>query len=188
MNARTVALVVLTLVAAASGWLAWQLRERAEVPPLVGPPRSDYALHDFEMVALDDAGEEAFSVTGPRLVRHPFLQTLTLDEPRLRFPDRAGGEWRAAAGAGWVAADGDELHLTDDVRVDGPFAPPQPQTALRTQSLRLYPDTDTVASDAVVTLTQAGSILRARGLRGDLAARRYDLLHDVEATYDPTRR
>ena len=53
--------LILFLVAAVTGWMVWQLRGRDEVPPLYGPPRSDYVLIDYELVALDETEKPKYN-------------------------------------------------------------------------------------------------------------------------------
>ena len=66
-------------IALATGWWAWQLQEKEAPPPFVGPPRSDYAVDQFELIAFDDAGAESFSLRGPRLARHPELGSFDVE-------------------------------------------------------------------------------------------------------------
>lgn len=176
---------LLLVVAAASGWLVWQL-QRGEAPaPLLGPPRSDYMLIDFEMVALDENGGESFRVNGPMLARHPHLGTLDVKEPRFRFPDSKGALWDASAGRAWVAQEGDELRLVDDVKFDGPPAADGGRIALRTPELTVLPKENEVRNESAVTLSGPGSILRGRGLRADLDARRFKL-SEAKGSYAPS--
>ena len=70
MNWRMTATVVLLLGAIATGWAL--LHQRAH--PSTGGPvagRSDYVLHDFELVALDDQGQESFTLHAPLLQETP---------------------------------------------------------------------------------------------------------------------
>ena len=80
--------LLLAALAAESGWLLWSLREPAPAEVLTGPPRSDYQLVDFSLVALDAEGRESFVATGPRLARHPFAGTIEVSEPVLTLPQR----------------------------------------------------------------------------------------------------
>lgn len=178
--------LLLLLVAAVTGGLVWQLQRSEEPPPLYGPPRSDYVLVDFELVSLDEAGGEAFRVNGPMLSRHPHLGTLDVAQPRFLFPDSNGKPWNARAARAWVAQRGDELRLTGEVEFDGP---PQPngRIELRTTELTVLPELNEVRSDAAVTVTGPGSILRGHGLRADLDARRFQL-SKVTGHYAPSTR
>jgi lipopolysaccharide export system protein LptC len=187
---RTVPLLpfaVLLLLAAASGWLLWQLREPPAPPALVGPPRSDYTLEEFELVALDADGRESFLARGPRLARHPFLGTLDIEQPRFVIPDRGGAPWTSRADRAWVSRDGTELRLLGAVELRGPAADPA-APRLVTERLNVYPREDRVDTEAAVTVTEPGSILRARGLRAELDARRVELLSEVRIRHEAPRR
>jgi lipopolysaccharide export system protein LptC len=180
--------VLLLLAASASGWLLWKLREPETGPPLYGPPRSDYVLLDFELMALDENGAESFRINGPMLARHPHLATLDVQQPRFLFPDADGKPWNARADQAWVSKDGDELRLDGAVAFDGPPDDADGRVALRTDSLTVLPEVDAVRTESIVTVTSPGSILRGRGLRADLKARRFELLAEVTARYAPPKR
>jgi lipopolysaccharide export system protein LptC len=180
--------LLLLLAVVASGWLLWQLREPDAGPPLYGPPRSDYVLMDFELMALDESGAESFRIHGPMLSRHPYLATLDVQQPRFLFPDADGNPWNARADQAWVAKDGDELRLTGDVAFDGPPDATGGHVALRTDTLTVLPEDDQVRTTSFVTVTAPGSILRGRGLRADLRTRRFELLAEVNARYAPSTR
>lgn len=179
--------LLLFLVAAVTGWMVWQLQRGETPPPLVGPPRSDYVLVDFELVSLDDKGGEAFRVNGPMLSRHPYLGTLDVEQPRLLFPDSDGKPWNARAARAWVSKRGDELHLRGSVEFDGPKNPDNARIELRTSELTVLPELNEVRSEAAVTVTGPGSILRGRGLRANLDARRFHL-SKVTGEYAPSTR
>lgn len=184
---RWLPVTLLALAALASGWLVYRLRQADTAPVLMGPPRSDYTLQDFSLVALDAQGHEAFSVRGPRLARHPHLGTLDISEPRLRFPDAHGGIWTTRADTAFVTADADRVRLSGDVLVEGPpdadSAPPR----LATEELDLFPEENRIVSAAAVTLTGPGSILRGRGLAADLDTRRFELAQP-EGRFETRRR
>lgn len=177
---------ILFLVATITGWMLWQLRERDEPPPLYGPPRSDYTLVEYELVALDEAGAESFRVNGPMLARHPFLGTLDVEQPRFLFPDSSGNPWNARAARAFVTAKGEEVRLSGGVEFDGPPENGR-RIELRTRQLTVLPKTRELVSDVAVTITGPGSILRGQSLRADLNARRFQL-SDVTGHYAPTSR
>lgn len=183
---RRVGAVLLFALAVATGWALWLLRDRPDPETLTGPPRSDYQLEQFELVALDANGKEAFSVTGPRLSRHPWIGSLTIAQPRLSFPDSDGGTWTGRADAAAVNAEADLLVLERNVLIEGP-RPPDPPLQLASERLEFLPDDNELRSELEVTVTGAGSILRGRGLRADLDARRFDLLADVRGRHEPQR-
>jgi lipopolysaccharide export system protein LptC len=184
---RWLAGALLFVVACASGWMVWQLRDGDEPEPLYGPPRSDYMLIDYEMVSLDDQGAESFRVSGPMLARHPHLGTLDAKEPRFLFPDADGGRWNARARDAWVSQRGDELRLDGAVEFDGPPDPQGGRIEVRTETLVVRPRENTMRNEVPVTISGPGSILRGRGLRGDMTARRFQL-SEVNGRYAPSTR
>lgn len=178
---------LLLVVAGATGWMVWQLRDADEPEPLYGPPRSDYMLIEYDLVSLDDSGAEAFRVSGPMLARHPHLGTLDAKSPRFLFPDSSGGRWNASADAAWVSERADELRLSGAVEFDGPPEPDGSRIEVRTEALTVRPRENTMSNEVPVTITSAGSILRGRALRADLDARRFQL-SEVNGRYAPSTR
>lgn len=179
MNARALLQAVLVLATLVSGWAVWRLRSQTPPPAFVGPPRADYSLDNYQMVALDPQGGESFYAQGPVLVRDPYTHTITLQEPRLRVPGADGGHWSARAKEGWVSPKGEELRLSKDVVLDGYSADGGRLARMETERLSLFPDGNQVRTDAPVTITRPNSILRGRGLDADLDTRRMRLLSEV---------
>ncbi|MCB1554871.1 MAG: LPS export ABC transporter periplasmic protein LptC [Xanthomonadales bacterium] len=171
-------------IALATGWWAWQLQEKEAPPPFVGPPRSDYAVDQFELIAFDDAGAESFSLRGPRLARHPELGSFDVEAPRIRVPDTDGKAWDGRADRAWISRDGELVKLRSRVDFRGPATAGFEPLRLRGDELDLMPKVRTATSEVAVTLTGPGSILRGRGLRADLNARRMELLNEVRGRYE----
>ena len=177
----------LAVFAALTGWLAWLQGRGGDFEEFVGPPRSDYVLSDFTLRAMGDDGKLAFTVESPRLARHPHLGTFEIDAPRFVILDGNGDAWDASAQRGWVRADGKELRLSESVAADRrPDADSAP-VSLRTERLTALLEEDKMTSDAPVTLTQPGLILRGVGLDADLKQNRFSLLADVKARYEKPR-
>lgn len=186
------ALLTLVLLAAAvvSGWSI--LTHRAP-EPVRGPAsgRSDYQLYDFQVVVLDEQGEEAFTVRAPHLARQPGDESMDLAEPVFLFPPSAGNagsatRWEMRSREAWVSPEGDEVRLVGDVRAEGAGDDGTP-TLLRTERLDVFPRDDRASTDLPVRIDRASSILRGRGLQVDLATKHYVLLSDVETRYVPNR-
>lgn len=181
---QSTAIVLLALVAAVTGWWAWNLSEQEGPPPLVGPPRSDYSVEEFELIAFDEQGAEAFSMRGPRLARHPHLGHIEVEQPRLRMPGEAGQGWTGRSERAWIRRDGDVVRMLGGVDLQSSPARAANATRLRSEELELLPEQRTASSESLVTISGPGSILRGRGMRADLATRRLELLNEVKGRYE----
>lgn len=186
MNWRGVLTLVLLAGAILSAWSVWHGRGGREVgKPSAG--RSDYVLHQFELVALDKlTGKESFTLRAPTLQRNPGNRTISLATPLFLIPDHDGHYWNVRSLTGWISADGNEVRLHGDVRATSPVEAGTPVT-MNTGQLNVFPDTNRAATRDIVTITQPGSILRGRGLEANLASKQYELLSEVRSRYVPTR-
>ena len=183
---RSLVAFTLLAVAVAGGLAVWQLRPEPPPPP-VNPARSDYVLHDFDLVSLDAEGRESFSVSAPYLERDPGGRSLSLRKPEFSFPDRQEGRWLATSDKAWVAEKGVEVRLVEQVRFTGPASPSGERTRLATEHLQVFPKRDLALSADPVTITRADSILQGTGLRADMKAHRIQLLSHVKGRYAPRR-
>jgi len=188
MSWRGIAMPTLLVAAAVSGWALWRQRHQ-DPAQSVAAGRADYVLNDFELVALDEQGQESFTLRAPRLARDPNAKTLDITTPVFLIPARAGSQgepWEVRSQTGWVSAKGEELRLRGDVKaVSVGAASP---TTLASDEMNVFPKTRRASSAAQVTITRPGSILRGRGLEASLASRQYTLKSEVNSRYVPPRR
>jgi lipopolysaccharide export system protein LptC len=185
MRHRVPVILTLLVLAGLSTVAVWQLAPKPKPKP-PSQPRSDYTLENFQLVTLNDKGEEAFTVDAPHLERDPEGKSLTLTLPKFSFPDKAStGRWLASADRAWVGPKADEVRLIAKVDLLGPPTPNGERTHFQTESLRVFPHLDKAQSDDAVTITRADSILHATGLRADMKSHRIQLLADVKGRYVP---
>ncbi|WP_027079271.1 LPS export ABC transporter periplasmic protein LptC [Luteimonas mephitis] len=186
MSWRGVLTLVLLVAAAVTGWAVW--RQRAPEPAAAAAvARPDYVLHDFELVALDKQGKEAFVLRAPELSRSPDDKTLSIATPLFLIPDKEGKRWEVRSKTGWVAADNSEIRLRGKVEATSPPGDSRPST-MKTEQLNVFPDANKAASAVLVTVTGPTSTMQGTGMRADLATNRIQLLSKVSLSHDPTHR
>lgn len=185
MNRRVANPVLLVLALGLGALAVWQWQKR-QAPPVEPPQRSDYVLRDYELITLDEAGREAFTVTGPHLERDPTGKFLTLEQPRFSFPGDQG-RWQARSDSAWVGPKADEVRLLSAVEMVGPADPAGLRTRFSTDRLFIFPDAQRAETADRVTVTHGDSILAGTGLRVDMSAKRFTLLDDVKGRYAPRR-
>ena len=180
-NWRVLLTIALLLGALVSGWSVWHNRT-ALLAPVDNRGQSDYVLHDYEIIALDKDGKEAFTLLGPLLEETPGKKTMEMQAPLFLIPDPNGLHWTVQSKQGWVSEDREHVKLTGNVLAIGPRNVPQP-TKIASQQLNVYPKTKLAAAPGAVTITQPGSILRGHGLTVNLANKQYELKSQVRARY-----
>ncbi len=189
MSWRGILTLVLLLAAAISGWSLWKQRPDQAAAP-AGNTRSDYLLHEFELVALDAQGQESFTLRAPQLARDPNDRSMQLQTPLFLIPARAGssaGAWEVRANTGQVNAEGDELRLRGAVEAKTADTATRP-VQMSTEQLNIYPQQRRASSQAKVTIVQPGLILSGHGLEANLDDSQLLLKSDVKARYARTPR
>ena len=180
-NWRVYLTFALLLGALISGWSVWRnhaaLTEAADTGG-----RSDYVLHDYEIIALDKDGKEAFTLLGPMLQETPGKKTMEMQAPLFLIPNPQGLHWTVQSKRGWVSADRQHIRLTGSVRAIGPRDEPHPPR-LATEQMNVYPKTKRATAPGAVTISQPGSILRSHGMVANLATKHYELQSQVRARY-----
>ncbi len=186
MNYRK-ATLGLTLAVAALGLVVWNMRpEKSQKTNQA--LKSDYRLVDFTMMAFNDKGEEAFSLSAPLLERDPEGKSLTISKPAFTFPGDDDGRWAANAGSAWVSDKAREVQLRQQVKIIGPLSPKGLRTEFNAERLSVFPKENRIHSEEWVTITHGTTILKGLGLEADMKTRRVQLLAKVQAHYAPTNR
>jgi lipopolysaccharide export system protein LptC len=183
MSWRTVLGLVLLVAAITSGWSAWKQRDVAE-PDTPSSERPDYLMRDFEVINLDDQGQESITLRAPEMQRDPSDQTFTISTPLFLLPDSEGRHWEMRSKTAWISAKGDEMRLSGDVKGTSPKEASAPST-FDTQRLNVFPRKNLAVTDAAVTITQPGSILSGVGFETNTKTRRYQIKSQSKLRYVP---
>ena len=183
MSWRVVLSTILIVAAIVIGGALW--RQNATGSTSLEAGRSDYTLHDFELVSLDSEGREAFTLRAPKLTRDPDVRTLDIATPAFAIPVRTGGNakpWDVHSAKGWVSASGDEIRLRGDVVATSIDADGQP-IRMDTQQLNVFPQSNRATSPVQVVVRQPGLILNGHGMDAKLDSRVVQL-QNVKARYE----
>lgn len=185
MSPRLLLGVGLLLGIGLSAWALWSSRDRPALEQ-PGTGRSDYVLRDFELIMLDESGNESFTLRAPHLQETPGADTIDVQTPLFLLPDESGKPWRIASRTAWVSAAKDEIQLRGQVTADSPEGMDNP-VRMETEQLNVYPDTRKATSEVAVLITQPGLTMRGTGLQADMARRQATLLSQVRTSYAPNR-
>ena len=184
MSWRSILGLVLLVGALATGWSILHHRAR-QVARGTTDGRSDYVLRDFELISLDDKGQESFTLRAPLLQETPGAKTMDLTTPLFLLPDTQGHYWQVLSRTGWVSEKRDEIRLLGAVRTTSPPEDAR-KVVMTTEQLNIYPKTHHATSGSDVTVAEPGLTMRGHGMEADLAAKRVIFLSQATARYVPT--
>ncbi|HEY5972012.1 MAG TPA: LPS export ABC transporter periplasmic protein LptC [Pseudoxanthomonas sp.] len=183
MNWRLALGNVLLAAALLSGWSAWKYRDVPEAAA-AGAERSDYLMRDFEMISLDEQGQESITLRAPEMQRNPKDETFTITTPLFLVPDSEGRHWEMRAKTAWVSPKADEVRLSGGVDGKSPATASMP-SSFKTQRLNVFPRKNLASTTDAVTITRPGSILSGVGFEADTKTKQYTFKSQVKTRYEP---
>jgi LPS export ABC transporter protein LptC len=183
---NTVVMIVLALLAAATGLLRWQ-RATPSAAPAVDESVSPlgYYILGAQSFGTDEQGRVAYRVFADRLAELPGEQRLTLDNPRVEYRPEGETAWTMSAATASAPKDRSRFDLVGDVELkNAPTDGSKPVTIL-TQELKFFPDTSRAETDEVVTFRVGDRELAAIGLNADLKGDTLELESEVHGEFFP---
>ncbi|MDX1570674.1 MAG: LPS export ABC transporter periplasmic protein LptC [Xanthomonadales bacterium] len=179
-NPRIAAFVILIALAIITRILVLR-DQQSERPAGLPEARSDYALLDFELTAMDHSGQRSFNLVAPRLEKDPTDESAKVVEPKVDLYDEAELNWRVTADTGWVRGDGGEIRLSGNVALESQHSEP---VTVNSEALVIFPERRQVTTPAEVVLRRQNNTMTGKGLRADLESNRWELLSDVKTRFD----
>jgi lipopolysaccharide export system protein LptC len=173
-----VALLLLTLGAAASWWISQPETEGPAAPAQFTQP--GYYLNDAFLEETDNSGRLTLKVhaaTARQLEQRGPVLLNQLKVDYLPSPDR---DWRMTSVGGTLLPDGRQVLLAGDVRL---AAPSEGAAVVRTEHLRLDVDKEVATTDDPVRIEMPLHSVDARGLRADLKRETLRLESSVDGTF-----
>jgi LPS export ABC transporter protein LptC len=166
---NTVVLIVLALLAAATGVLRWQ---RATPPPAPTVDESarplGYYVKGASLLGTDEQGRVAYRVFATRLDELPDEQLLKIEGAMVDYRPDGETPWTISATTASAPKDRSVIDLVGDVELkSAPTDGSEPTTVL-TQKLKFSPDRSTAETDEAVTVYFGDWEFEAARLRADL--------------------
>jgi len=206
IDRRTLLVIaVLALVSFAAWMEVWLMRARNANDDFVGPPRSDYALRNFTLDALDQEGAFSFSVTGPRMARRGDDGSIYVTLPDYEIIDNSGNTWKGTSESAWVDKDGNVMKLEGAVDMHRVPDEKVQRVDLLTSDLTITTDPKLkdaqgrpvanaphrdkpMETAAPTTIFQAATVTHSIGMKADMDLKTMELLSDVKMISLPGKR
>lgn len=187
MNRRTLALTLILIIVAALGhWVSRESDIERKILPREPRHVADYFISGFSATTMGPDGMPTHRLEAETASHFADDDTTDLTRPHLTVFGIDFKEWHIFADTGRISADGDDVYLSGDVRIE--------QTDSRTSEVAIRMMTDNMhvqisakfaETDAPLKVTGPGSEIDAVGMRAYVEEQRLVLLSNVRGTYAP---
>lgn len=156
--------VLLVVVGALAWWLHQEApSDRIERP--AGERRPDFRVEGLTATSMDESGRPDRRLSATELRHYPGDGASELDDPVLTLFKEGAPPWTVRSESGQVNADGDQIDLRGDVRIDRAGSAETRPLHLRTEALRIELEEEIARSDRPVQLTSGQDWLTAAGAK-----------------------
>lgn len=183
---RPILFAALLVAAGASGWMLYNLDFRAPVTVRSLPGAPDAYMEKFVTVEMDDAGKPRRRIEADRMEYHAD-RTVDLTNPHYVLFRAEGEPWHVRSERGHVSADGAVVWLLGKVDVWRNDASGARDLDIRTEHLKVLPDSEYGETESPVTIRTPASISTGVGMRAYLDETRFQLLSQVRTDVDRRR-
>lgn len=168
----------------------WLLRQ-LEPDFLEGAPTPrhvpDYYMENFETTTMGPDGKPQRSMTANYMAHFPDTDTHEFEQPYIVLYRVEGPPWHVRSERGWLSASGDVMLLLGKVHIWRNNASGSKELDVKTEDLRVLPDTSYGETDLPVVITTPTSRTTGVGMKAFMAESRMELLNDVRTLYQPAR-
>lgn len=196
MNARfydrlaaTVSIALLLMLAGGSYFLA-EVAQRFIQPGAVreGPDVADAFGEAVVLMRLNAAGEPVFRMSAERLEHFRRSDITTYSRPALATLEAGQSHLTVTAMRGSSRGESRETQLEGDVRFVRPAKAGEPALLIRTESVRVFSDTEIALTDRPVAITRGQSTLTGTGMEFNNQARTLRVDSAAKAVWSPEQR
>ena len=172
-------------LAAGSFWLLRQLEPGFldDTPTPRHVP--DFYMENFETTTMGADGKPQRSLEARYMAHFPDTDTHEFERPYMLLYRVDGPPWHVRSERGWLSASGDVMLLLGKVHIWRDNASGTKELDVKTEDLRVLPDTSYGETDQAVVITTPNSRTTGVGMKAFMAESRMELLNDVRTLYQP---
>ena len=188
MSRRWIVFLSLAAAAVLSGWLLQRLGGKPPEQHASGRHVPDYYVEKFTSTTMDENGFPHRRVSADYMAHFPDTDTHELSRPYMVLFRESSTPWHVRSERGWISSSGDVLLLLGKVHIWRNDSDGKRQMDIRTEDLRVLPDTNYGETDKLAVITTPGSESRGVGMRAFLDQSRLELLSQVHTHYEPAEK
>jgi lipopolysaccharide export system protein LptC len=178
-------LAVLVLLAAITFWIDRTVQAPERKPDGSTRHDPDYIVNNFVTTKTDVNGNIQYVLAAAEMKHYPDDDSTQLVRPRLTQYTDTRPYTQIESQEGLVSSDGEVVQFIGNVKVVRQPTAERPEMTLRTQYLKVLPDTEVASTDRPVVITEGPkSVVNAVGMIYDKKNHTMQLLNRVRAHYE----
>ena len=185
-RSRWLLAAALLAAAGASGWVLYNLEFDEPVAARIVPDAPDAYMERFVTIEMDREGKPKRRIEADYMAYH-VDRTVDLTNPRYVLFRADGEPWHVQAENGRVSADGTIVRLLGKVDVWRNDPTGARYLDIRTEHLKVLPDTEYGETEEPVTIRTPTSLSTGVGMRAYLDETRFELLSQVRTRVERRR-
>jgi lipopolysaccharide export system protein LptC len=182
---RWILVFSLVTVALFSWWTLDRLGPKTEAPTRSASHVPDYYVENFTTTTMDENGFPRRRVTADYMAHFPDTDTHELSNPQMVLYRESKTPWYIRSERGWISSNREVMLLLGKVHIWRDNAAGERQLDIRTEDLRVLPNSDYGETDRPVVISTPTSESRGVGMRAFLGKSRLELLSEVHTVYAP---
>ena len=182
--------VLLAAFAALTFWLDRQMNPPAHSGDGKARHDPDYIVENFTATRIGEDGVPRYTLSARRMVHYPDDDTTFLETPKLVNFAKSGITVTVTSKHAMLSSDGEDVYLTDDVRLLRSASGNKGELKVETSYLHVVPNQDIAKTDKPVQISDSQTRITSVGLEFNNRTRILKLLSNVRGTYEnssPTR-
>jgi lipopolysaccharide export system protein LptC len=179
--------LVLVALAALTFWLDAELQPPES--PGAGATRGepDYIVENFSATRIGPDGTARYTLSARRMLHYPADDTTVLESPTLVNFSNSAAKITVTSKHALLSSNGDEAHLSGDVRLVRAAFPGKTEMTVTTSYLHVIPDRNFAQTDKPVEIVDMNTRTTSVGLEFNNETRILKLLSHVRSTYEKPR-
>jgi lipopolysaccharide export system protein LptC len=181
---RRTLILLLVLMAAASGWLLYRLdfSEQLSKPKAKHDP--DYYMENFVQSTMDKEGKLHHRLSADLMVHYPDDDSTELVRPVLEVYNESPTPWHITSDKGWISRNNEIVLLTGKVHMWQDDAAGQRQFDVVTRDVRILPDKQYAETSQPAVMRSPSTEYHCIGVRAYFDQNIFELLNHVRGRHE----
>ena len=150
------------------------------------PGKPDSYMQDVVATQFNKEGKITLKLTSPRLTHYAVDDRMHITTPHLVLYRQSPKPWYIQSEYADTKHGVDEILFSENVKIRHPADSENPETALATRAITIFPSQKMASTAEAVVFTQPDTIVHAIGMLANLDDGSIKLLSEAQGEYAPT--